>query len=107
MCGPSAGRTLDTGLTETPTNQLRSELVWQNDGLQQFLESVLRQSVSLSASCQARAAVDYCYFTFDARWMQTGVGRSQAVTLSQTVDQNHQYIVQDVIDKRSCAMLLL
>ncbi len=96
-------RTLDTKLVETPTNQLRSELVWHNDGLQQFFierfEAVSQLICVMPGSRRGE-------ITAILPLMLDGIQRLLLVDpklcfIIPTVDQNHQYIVQEVIDKRS------
>lgn len=96
-------RTLDKKLTHTPTNQLRSELVWHNDGLQQFFierfEAVSQLICVMPGSRRSE-------ITAILPLMLDGIQKLLLVDpklcfIIPTVDQNHQYIVQDVIDKRS------
>ena len=96
-------RTLDPKLVETPTNQLRSELVWHNDGLQQFFierfEAVSQLICVMPGSRRSE-------ITAILPLMLDGIQRLLLVDtklcfIIPTVDQNHQYIVQEVIDKRS------
>ena len=93
-------RTLDPKLIETPTNQLRSELVWHNDGLQQFFrdrfESVSQLICVMPGSRRGE-------ITAILPLMLDGIQRLLLVDpklcfIIPTVDQNHQYIVQEVID---------
>lgn len=101
--GHSLLRTLDNELVITPTNQLRSALVWHNDGLQQFFierfESVSHLVCVMPGSRRGE-------ITAILPVMLDGIQKLLLVDpklcfIIPTVDQNHQYIVQDVIDKRS------
>lgn len=96
-------RTLDPMLTKTPITQLRSELVWHNDGLQQFFierfESVSQLICVMPGSRRSE-------ITAILPLMLDGIQRLLLVDpnlcfIIPTVDQNHQYIVQEVIDQRS------
>jgi lipid-A-disaccharide synthase len=96
-------RTLDKRLETTPINQLRSELVWHNDGLQQFFverfEAVSQLICVMPGSRRSE-------ITAILPLMLDGIQRlllvdSKLCFIIPTVDQNHQYIVQEVVDKRS------
>lgn len=96
-------RTIDPTLTKTPTNQLRSELVWDNDGLQQFFierfEAVSQLICVMPGSRRSE-------ITAILPLMLDGIQRLLLVDpklcfIIPTVDQNHQYIVQEVIDQHS------
>ncbi len=96
-------RTLDKRLEMTPTNQLRSELVWHNDGLQQFfIERFAEVSQLICVMPGSRRSE----ITAILPLMLDGIQKllildSNLCFIIPTVDQNHQYIVQEVIDKRS------
>ncbi len=96
-------RTLSPELVDTPTNQLRSELVWHNDGLQQFFkerfEAVSQLICVMPGSRRGEISAILPL-------MLDGIQRlllldPKLCFIIPTVDQNHQYIVQEVIDKRS------
>lgn len=96
-------RTIDPYLVTTPINQLRSTLVWHNDGLQQFFttrfESVSHLICVMPGSRRGE-------ITAILPLMLDGIHRllladPKLCFIIPTVDQNHQYIVQEVIDQRS------
>lgn len=96
-------RTLDQDLVDTPTNQLRSELVWHNDGLQQFF---IERFDDVSQLICVMPGSRRSEITAILPLMLDGIQRLLLVDpklcfIIPTVDQNHQYIVQDVIDRRS------
>lgn len=96
-------RTLDAELTETPTNQLRSELVWQNDGLQQFFRErfeAVSQLICVMPGSRRSEITAILPLMLDGMQKLLLVDPKLCFIIP-TVDQNHQYIVQDVIDKRS------
>lgn len=96
-------RTLNQRLVDTPTNQLRSELVWHNDGLQQFfIERFDDVSQLICVMPGSRRGEINAILPL----MLDGIQRlllldPKLCFIIPTVDQNHQYIVQDVIDQRS------
>lgn len=96
-------RTVNQALVDTPTNQLRSELVWHNDGLQQFfIERFDDVSQLICVMPGSRRGEINAILPL----MLDGIQRlllldPKLCFIIPTVDQNHQYIVQDVIDKRS------
>ena len=90
-------------LVETPTNQLRSELVWHNDGLQQFF---IERFDDVSQLICVMPGSRRSEITAILPRMLDGIQRlllldPKLCFIIPTVDQNHQYIVQDVIDKCS------
>ncbi|WP_367106952.1 lipid-A-disaccharide synthase [uncultured Psychrobacter sp.] len=95
--------TMDQTLIETPINQLRSELVWHNDGLQQFfIERFDNVSQLICVMPGSRRGE----ITAILPLMLDGIQRlllldPKLCFIIPTVDQNHQYIVQDVIDQRT------
>lgn len=96
-------RTIDQMLVEAPINQLRSELVWQNDGLQQFFVERFDNVSQLVCVMPGSRRGE---ITAILPLMLDGIQRlllldPKLCFIIPTVDQNHQYIVQDVIDKRS------
>lgn len=96
-------RTLNQDLVDTPTNQLRSELVWHNDGLQQFF---IERFDDVSQLICVMPGSRRGEITAILPLMLDGIQRLLLVDpklcfIIPTVDQNHQYIVQDVIDRRS------
>ncbi len=96
-------RTLDHSLIDKPINQLRSELVWHNNGLQQFfIERFHDVSQMICVMPGSRRGE----ITAILPLMLDGIQKlilldPKLCFIIPTVDQNHQYIVQDVIDKRS------
>lgn len=96
-------RTINQRLVDTPTNQLRSELVWHNDGLQQFfIERFDDVSQLVCVMPGSRRGEINAILPL----MLDGIQRlllldPKLCFIIPTVDQNHQYIVQDVIDQRS------
>lgn len=96
-------RTIDQRLVTTPTNQLRSELVWHNDGLQQFFierfEDV-SQLICVMPGSRRGEINAILPLMLDGIQMLLLVDPKLCFVIP-TVDQNHQYIVQDVIDQRS------
>lgn len=96
-------RTIDQTLLETPINQRRSELVWHNDGLQQFFIDRFDEVSQLICVMPGSRRGE---ITAILPLMLDGIQRlllldPKLCFIIPTVDQNHQYIVQDVIDKRS------
>ena len=96
-------RTLNQDLIDTPTNQLRSELVWHNDGLQQFF---IERFDDISQLICVMPGSRRGEITAILPLMLDGIQKLLLVDpklcfIIPTVDQNHQYIVQDVIDQRS------
>lgn len=95
--------TMDQRLEHTPTNQLRSELVWHNDGLQQFFTTRFAEVSQLICVMPGSRRGE---ITAILPLMLDGIQKlllldSNLCFIVPTVDQNHQYIVQEVIDKRS------
>ncbi|WP_201595444.1 lipid-A-disaccharide synthase [Psychrobacter fulvigenes] len=96
-------RTINQRLVDTPTNQLRSELVWHNDGLQQFF---IERFDDVSQLICVMPGSRRGEITAILPLMLDGIQRlllldPKLCFIIPTVDQNHQYIVQDVIDQRS------
>ena len=95
--------TIDQSLLDIPINQRRSELVWHNDGLQQFfIERFDEVSQLICAMPGSRRGE----ITAILPLMLDGIQKlilldPKLCFIIPTVDQNHQYIVQDVIDQRS------
>ncbi len=95
--------TMDQRLEHTPTNQLRSELVWHNDGLQQFFTTRFAEVSQLICVMPGSRRGE---ITAILPLMLDGIQKLLLLDpnlcfIVPTVDQNHQYIVQEVIDKRS------
>lgn len=96
-------RTMDRTLLETPINQQRSELVWHNDGLQQFF---IERFDDVSQLICVMPGSRRSEITAILPLMLDGIQKlllldPKLCFIIPTVDQNHQYIVQDVIDQRS------
>ncbi|AMT97119.1 MULTISPECIES: lipid-A-disaccharide synthase [Psychrobacter] len=96
-------RTMDRTLLETPINQRRSELVWHNDGLQQFF---IERFDDVSQLICVMPGSRRSEITAILPLMLDGIQKlllldPKLCFIIPTVDQNHQYIVQDVIDQRS------
>ncbi|MGE6572397.1 lipid-A-disaccharide synthase [Psychrobacter namhaensis] len=96
-------RTIDQTLLDTPINQRRSELVWHNDGLQQFF---IERFDDVSQLICVMPGSRRGEITAILPLMLDGIQKlilldPKLCFIIPTVDQNHQYIVQDVIDRRS------
>ena len=96
-------RTIDQRLLDTPINQRRSELVWHNDGLQQFF---IERFDDVSQLICVMPGSRRGEITAILPLMLDGIQKlilldPKLCFIIPTVDQNHQYIVQDVIDQRS------
>ena len=96
-------RTIDQSLIEMPINQRRSELVWHNDGLQQFF---IERFDDVSQLICVMPGSRRGEITAILPLMLDGIQKlilldPKLCFIIPTVDQNHQYIVQDVIDRRS------
>lgn len=96
-------RTIDSRLMNTPINQLRSELVWHNNGLQQFF---IERFVEVSQLICVMPGSRRGEITAILPLMLDGIQKLLLVDAKlcfviPTVDQNHQYIVQEVINQRS------
>ena len=96
-------RTMDQVLVDTPTTQLRSELVWQNDGLQHFFIERFEEVSQLICVMPGSRRSE---ITAILPLMLDGIQKlllldPKLCFIIPTVDQNHQYIVQEIIDKRS------
>ena len=95
--------TIDQRLENIPTNQLRSELVWHNDGLKQFFVERFAEVSQLICVMPGSRRGE---ITAILPLMLDGIQKLLLLDpnlcfIVPTVDQNHQYIVQEVIDKRS------
>ena len=95
--------TIDQRLENTPTNQLRSELVWHNDGLKQFFVERFAEVSQLICVMPGSRRGE---ITAILPLMLDGIQKLLLLDpnlcfIVPTVDQNHQYIVQEVIDKCS------
>ena len=95
--------TIDQRLENTPTNQLRSELVWHNDGLKQFF---VERFAAVSQLICVMPGSRRGEITAILPLMLDGIQKLLVLDpnlcfIVPTVDQNHQYIVQEVIDKCS------
>jgi len=96
-------RTIDQTLIDIPINQRRSELVWHNDGLQQFF---IERFDDVSQLICVMPGSRRGEITAILPLMLDGIQKlilldSKLCFIIPTVDQNHQYIVQEVIDQRS------
>ena len=96
-------RTIDQALIEVPINQRRSELVWHNDGLQQFF---IERFDDVSQLICVMPGSRRGEITAILPLMLDGIQKlilldPKLCFIIPTVDQNHQYIVQDVIDQCS------
>ncbi|WP_379544486.1 lipid-A-disaccharide synthase [Psychrobacter sp. R86515] len=96
-------RTIDQNLINTPINQRRSELVWDNDGLQQFF---IERFDDVSQLICVMPGSRRGEITAILPLMLDGIQKlilldPKLCFIIPTVDQNHQYIVQEVIDQRS------
>ena len=95
--------TIDYSLLKRPINQRRSELVWHNDGLQQFFIERFDEVSQLICVMPGSRRGE---ITAILPLMLDGIQKlllldPKLCFIIPTVDQNHQYIVQDVIDQRS------
>jgi lipid-A-disaccharide synthase len=96
-------RTIDPNLIDIPINQRRSELVWDNDGLQQFF---IERFDDVSQLICVMPGSRRGEITAILPLMLDGIQKlilldPKLCFIIPTVDQNHQYIVQEVIDQRS------
>lgn len=96
-------RTIEHRLENTPITQLRSELVWHNNGLQQFfIERFAAVSQLVCVMPGSRRGEITAILPLMLDGMQKLVVLDPDLCfIIPTVDQNHQYIVQEVIDKCS------
>lgn len=98
--------TIPAELTETPIAELRSALVWHNDGLQQyFIERYDEVSQLICVMPGSRRGEINAILPL----MLDGIQKLLLVDpklcfIIPTVDQNHQYIVQDLIDQHSAQL---
>jgi lipid-A-disaccharide synthase len=95
--------TIDQSLLDIPINQRRSELVWHNDGLQQFFIERFDEVSQLICVMPGSRRGE---ITAILPLMLDGIQKlllldPKLCFIIPTVDKNHQYIVQDVIDQRS------
>ncbi|AGP49093.1 lipid-A-disaccharide synthase [Psychrobacter sp. G] len=95
--------TIDQSLLDIPINQRRSDLVWHNDGLQQFFIERFDEVSQLICVMPGSRRSE---ITAILPLMLDGIQKlllldPKLCFIIPTVDQNHQYIVQDVIDQRS------
>ncbi|MGO2018365.1 lipid-A-disaccharide synthase [Psychrobacter sp. FME61] len=95
--------TIDQTVLEIPINQRRSELVWHNDGLQQFFVERFDDVSQLICVMPGSRRGE---ITAILPLMLDGIQKlilldPKLCFIIPTVDQNHQYIVQDIIDQRS------
>ena len=95
--------TIDQSLLDIPINQRRSDLVWHNDGLQQFFIERFDEVSQLICVMPGSRRGE---ITAILPLMLDGIQKlllldPKLCFIIPTVDQNHQYIVQDVIDQRS------
>ena len=99
-------RTIPAKLTETPIAELRSALVWHNDGLQQyFIERYEDVSQLICVMPGSRRGEINAILPL----MLDGIQKLLLVDpklcfIIPTIDQNHQYIVQDLIDQHSAQL---
>ena len=96
-------RTIDQALIDTPINQRRSELVWHNDGLQQFF---IERFDDVSQLICVMPGSRRGEITAILPLMLDGIQKlilldPKLCFIIPTVDQNPQYIVQEVIDQCS------
>ncbi|HBL97699.1 MAG TPA: lipid-A-disaccharide synthase [Psychrobacter sp.] len=96
-------RTIDQALIDTPINQRRSELVWHNDGLQQFF---IERFDDVSQLICVMPGSRRGEITAILPLMLDGIQKlilldPKLCFIIPTVDQNNQYIVQEVIDQCS------
>ena len=96
-------RTIDQALIDSPINQRRSELVWHNDGLQQFF---IERFDDVSQLICVMPGSRRGEITAILPLMLDGIQKlilldPKLCFIIPTVDQNHQYIVQEVIDQCS------
>ncbi|GAA0321927.1 lipid-A-disaccharide synthase [Psychrobacter aestuarii] len=92
--------TIDKTLTTTPIMQLRSELVWHHDGLQQFFTQRFDEVSHLICVMPGSRRSE---ITAILPPMLDGIQKlllldDKLCFIIPTVDQNHQYIVQDILD---------
>lgn len=99
-------RTIPAKLTDTPIAELRSALVWHNDGLQQyFIERYEEISQLICVMPGSRRGEINAILPL----MLDGIQKLLLVDpklcfIIPTIDQNHQYIVQDLIDQHSAQL---
>ena len=104
MCvGHPLLRTIPQALVQMPTAELRSALVWHNDGLQQYFKERYDEVSQLICVMPGSRRGE---INAILPLMLEGIQKlllidSKLCFLIPTVDQNHQYIVQEVIDKCS------
>lgn len=99
-------RTLPKTLVKTPTAELRSTLVWHNDGLQQYFKERYDEVSQLICVMPGSRRGE---INAILPLMLEGIQKLLLIDpklcfLIPTVDPNHQYIVQDLIDKHSAEL---
>ncbi|MDO5769057.1 MAG: lipid-A-disaccharide synthase [Psychrobacter sp.] len=95
--------TIPQALAQMPTAELRSALGWHNDGLQQYFKERYDEVSQLICVMPGSRRGE---INAILPLMLEGIQKlllidSKLCFLIPTVDQNHQYIVQDLIDKHS------
>lgn len=95
--------TIPAELHDTPTLELRSALVWHNDGLQQyFIERYDEVSQLICVMPGSRRGEINAILPLMLEGMEKLLlVDAKLCFIVPTVDQNHQYIVQDLIDQHS------
>lgn len=95
--------TIPTELHDTPTLELRSALVWHNDGLQQyFIERYDEVSQLICVMPGSRRGEINAILPLMLEGMEKLLlVDAKLCFIVPTVDQNHQYIVQELIDQHS------
>lgn len=96
-------RTINQELIDTPTQQLRSELVWHNGSLQQFFKErfeTISQLICVMPGSRRGEISAILPLMLDGIQELLLLDPKLGFIIP-TVDQNHQHIVQGVIDKRS------
>ena len=95
--------TIPAELHDTPTLELRSALVWHNDGLQQyFIERYDEVSQLICVMPGSRRGEINAILPLMLEGMEKLLLVDPKLCfIVPTVDQNHQYIVQDLIDQHS------
>lgn len=94
---------IDENLLNTPMTQIRSELVWHNDGLKQYFveryDDVSQMICVLPGS--RRSEINAILPVLLAGMEQLLLVDEKLCFMIPTVDQNHQYIVQDLLEAHS------
>ena len=96
-------RTIDQTLIDVPINQRRSDLVWHNNGLQQFfIERFNDVSQLICVMPGSRRGEINAILPLMLDGIKKLIGLDPNLCfIIPTVDQNHQYIVQELIDQCS------